>query len=135
VPNLMNPSLLYEVFAIVMPRKVTISSLGRICSALLMLLAILWLSVSLPFVYAAQQQVAATEKVQQTKLKQQQNPLAGTNEEKTESGVVSISEYLHDAVQLTHPIALVVKFEKCHAPSLYIAFHPELHFPPPDLSC
>jgi hypothetical protein len=70
-------------------------SLKHIISALLMVVALLWLTISVPFVYAAQQ--AQQEEVQkQSSNCEDNNPLANTIEEKNESSVNTLSEYLHD---------------------------------------
>lgn len=99
---------------------------------MLMLLALLWLSVSTPFIYAAQQQLAALS--QPTAAgDEDRNPLASTNEEKSASGVYAISEYLHEVTVAGTPTAYLVKYEKCHPSNLYFAYHPELHSPPPNI--
>lgn len=110
------------------------ASNGILASALLMLLALLWLTVSTPFVYASQQK-GAIEKASKVKDGQENNPLPGASEEKTETGVGSISEYLHEVSLPVLPFTALVKFEKCHPADLYFAFHPELHCPPPDSLC
>lgn len=104
---------------------------GIWASALLMLLALLWLTVSLPFVYKCQQQVAALAKLSEEK-KETVNPLAGTNEEKSESGVNTISEYLHETTLPAAPFGTPLRFDKCHPADLYFAYHPELLCPPPN---
>ena len=104
-----------------------------VASALLMLVALLWLTVSTPFVYACQQQVAAAAKKEgAAKAAQTNNPLSGTNEEKPESGTSNLSEYLHEIVLPGHVSQPQAKYEKCHSSNLYLAFHPELLCPPPN---
>ncbi|OLY93941.1 hypothetical protein SAMN05444008_1112 [Cnuella takakiae] len=114
-----------------MATKSSISSNGKWASAILMLLALLWLSVSTPFVYAAQQKLAAIEKGISS-ADDETNPLAGTNEEKSESGVYALSEYLHETMLAGNVATCLVKYEKCHPSNLYFAYHPELHSPPPN---
>ena len=103
-------------------------------SSVLMIIALVWLTVSTPYVYAAQ--TAKHAPVSQNCDNQQDeecpNPLTNTTEEKTESGVNNLSEYLHEAHILEHGFTIIEKYEKCHADDLYFAYHPELISPPPD---
>ncbi len=94
-----------------------------------MMLALAWLTVSTPFVYASQQQVAA-QKAADTKGS---NPFANTTEEKTESGPNTLSEYLHDAHEHFQYVPAQQQNHKCHSSDLYYAFHPELISPPPEV--
>jgi hypothetical protein len=118
-----------------MATKTTKSSNGLWASAVLMLLALLWLTVSLPFVYEHQQKMAALEQTAAGKADKNTNPLAGTNEEKSESGVNTLSEYLHETELPAAPLLALVKYEKCHPADLYFAYHPELLCPPPNGVC
>ena len=86
-----------------------------------MVIALIWLTISLPFVYAAQQ-----------KFKCQLEFSTNTTEEKTESGVNTLSEYLHEAHALTHPVSIFKNAYKCHSRDEFVAFHPEYVSPPPD---
>jgi hypothetical protein len=99
-----------------------------------MIIALLWLTISAPYVYAAQ--TAKHSLISNLCDSQQEeecaNPLTNTTEEKTESGVNSLSEYLHEAHILEHGFVIIEKYEKCHADDLYFAYHPELVSPPPD---
>lgn len=115
-----------------MPRKQAIYSLGHLSAALLMLLALLWLTVSTPFVFKAQQKGIAVEKGIQGKTSDAQDPFSGTTEEKTESGLSALSEYLHDIAYPEQHFKVLVKYEKCHSSGLYLAYHPDLLCPPPD---
>jgi hypothetical protein len=101
-----------------------------------MMLALVWLTVSTPFVYAAQEQVNSVGTIQDisTDIDDESNPFANTTEEKTESGGNTLSEYLHDMHQHLQYIAVVEKYSKCHPSDLYYAFHPELISPPPEAS-
>lgn len=86
-----------------------------------MVVALIWLTISLPFVYQAQQQ-----------LKCQSEYSTNTTEEKTESGVNTLSEYLHEAHGYIHPESLFKNIYKCHSNDEFVAFHPEHISPPPD---
>lgn len=104
---------------------------SKIASSLLMILTLLWLSVSAPFVSADQKiKKEVTEKKASDKTAN--NPYANTNEEKSENGVNTLSEYLHEVTHLEHPLMIVKQFHKCHSSDLYLAFHPELISPPPE---
>lgn len=102
-----------------------------------MMLALVWLTISIPFVYAAQQQVASMAVAHDISADVDDNsncnPFANTTEEKTEGGGNTLSEYLHDMHLLLHYVAAVEKYSKCHPSDLYYAFHPELISPPPDV--
>ncbi len=114
------------------------SKWGRTNAALLMAAALLWLTVSVPFVYAAQQ-----ASVQLITLnyngsggedeKAGLNLFANATEEKTESGSNTLSEYLHNIHLHLYYVNVEDEFTKCHSSDLYYAFHPELISPPPEL--
>lgn len=109
--------------------------------SVLMLVTLLWLTVSTPFVYASQLQ-----------LEQQQAPLSqsspdddsddeqactplgsNTTEEKTSCSVNSLSEeYLHFDSELFHLAELSLNHTRTHTVSEYVAFHGELLCPPPN---
>jgi len=103
-------------------------------SSVLMIVALLWLTISIPFVYAAQssQHALLVLLCEEQPEEGPTNPLANTTEERVESGPNNLSEYLHEAHSLEHGFIILAKFEKCHADDLYFAFHPELHSPPPN---
>lgn len=110
------------------PKKGTYSK-GQIAAALLMLVTLLWLSVSTPFVYQSQQ-ASATEKASDAEQNNYQSPLP--DEEKSQSGFSSINEYLHEDRHEAQFTAVPLLFEKCHSSGLYVAYHPEQHCPPPN---
>jgi hypothetical protein len=104
-------------------------------SSIVMLCALAWLTISLPFVYADQQDKKIAALQEQTDVPVEDsnsNLLTNTTEEKTEGGVNTLSEYLHDVHAQEHATIIVKQYYKCHASDLYFAFHPELISPPPD---
>ena len=117
--------------------------LVRWVSGIFMMLVLLWLTVSTPFVTSFQAQMKEQEK--QTKKNTAAactdkdasncNPFANTTEEKTESGSLSFSEeYLHDNHhENIHTLDDLLKHDNCQHSALYIAFHGELISPPPEL--
>lgn len=107
-------------------------NIAKLVSCILMMLALAWLTVSTPFVYAGQQQVAAQKAAANGVDTKGSNPFANTTEEKTESGGNTLSEYLHDAPVPFKEAPAQEEFHKCHSSDLYYAFHPELISPPPE---
>jgi hypothetical protein len=116
----------------------------QLASAILMMLALVWLTVCTPFVYESQQRFA-----QQTKLggatadlgdlgcpeEETGNPLGNTNEEKKPSGGNSFSEeYLHHHHVEDLFISPISQFHKSENASVYNAFHGEVHVPPPNVA-
>jgi cytoskeletal protein RodZ len=108
-------------------------------SSVFMMLALAWLTISLPFVYSAQQ---VTETRQTTKsaspdtaaTEEDSNPFANTTEEKTPNSVNTPSEeYLHDSHASENYITVPSTEYKVEHVSTYIAFHGELISPPPDI--
>jgi hypothetical protein len=55
-----------------------------------------------------------------------------TNEEKSESGISLLAEYLHHILEIEHTFFSLDLLHKSPASSLYLAFHPELIIPPPE---
>lgn len=97
--------------------------------SLLMMVLLLWLTVSMPFVYTVQQDAAVEQ------LNTDGNdvdPFPGAAEEKVETGGGGLSEYLHETHHglVSLPVALLLY--KPHPDDYYSAFHPELVSPPPE---
>ena len=106
---------------------------GNIISCLTMILALAWLTISLPFVNEYYQ-LAKSSSEHSSQQDNSANPLTNTTEEKNESSVSSVSEeYLHDHNEHEHHLSLIEKFFKCHPSDLYYEFHPELISPPPEV--
>ena len=97
-----------------------------------MILALVWLSISIPFVYAAQQQARASQKVwkKSSPANDNSNPLSGSTEEKTPNSNIN-EEYLHHVEDVIAQPVVVEKNHPVHSIPLYIAFHGELLSPPP----
>jgi hypothetical protein len=95
-----------------------------------MIIALLWLTISTPFVFASQQ---AQQKEIQKQAGTDKNPLSTTTEEKNESSVSTLSEYLHDLNSMSHHFIVLTRMYKCHTSDLYYAYHPELLSPPPEV--
>lgn len=98
-------------------------------AAMLMILALVWLTISIPFVYAAEKALKA--QTQSPSGCEDSNPFANTTEEKSETNTTSVSEYLivHISQELTFTV--VIKIYNRHSADLYFAFRPEAIYPPP----
>ena len=76
-------------------------SIAQIASALFLIASLLWLTISLPFVFESQQHAAkqAKQTSAQTPLggtEEESNPFGSTTEEKAPSSNSLSEEYLHD---------------------------------------
>lgn len=102
--------------------------------SIFMMLALAWLTVSTPFVYACYKDVAAVEKQQcgQNADEEDCNPFSNTTEEKSHNSFTTLSEYLHDTYHADHHFTIVDRFHRGHSYDLYLAYHPELLSPPPE---
>ena len=100
------------------------------------MLALAWLTISLPIVYSAQK-ISDEKRAEQTGKTQTDeeadNSLVNTTEEKTAGNSSSLSEeYLHDAHHTEHFVTeLSIEYRLEHF-STYIAFYGDLESPPPD---
>ena len=115
-------------------RKQNNYTIKNVASTLIMLFALAWLTVSLPYVYSYQQKHKEVVKQMNVSVPEEENeiPFANTTEEKTESNSNTLSEYLHDLHHNENFSLAIQKYYKCHPSDLYFAFHPELISPPPD---
>jgi hypothetical protein len=107
-------------------------------SALFMIAALAWLTISAPFVYASQQEIAKQNSSAAAELlipgtEEEANPLNGSTEEKTPKTLNSVSEeYLHDNHRSEYFLSLASQFHKGEDATTYIAFHGEILVPPPN---
>ena len=103
-----------------------------------MLLAVLWLTVSLPFVYESQQQSERNQIANQDSSENSEessNPFGNTTEEKNPNSSNSFSEeFLHDHHINDHYFSIAAQHHKCENIATYIAFHGDLEVPPPDVA-
>jgi hypothetical protein len=107
-------------------------------SAIFMILALLWLTVSTPFVFASQQHFAQQGKIVDVSTplsgtdEEASNPFSSTTEEKNPTSTSFSEEFLHD-----HPVTPAflpgtLQYHKGENDGTYIAFHGELLVPPPN---
>jgi hypothetical protein len=95
-----------------------------------MITALLWLTVSTPFIYQAQRVQKEIQK--QSQQTQDNNPFSNTNEEKNESSVNTLSEYLHEPSELENNFIVLTRLFKLYSSKIYFEYHPELISPPPE---
>jgi hypothetical protein len=114
-------------------------NLSQLASALFMIMALSWLTISAPFVNAARQQ--------ETKTSQQKAPFAGAEEEapnpfgnsteeknsKSSNSTLS-EEYLHELHISEYFVSIASATYNRENESTYVAFHGELLVPPPNRS-
>ena len=103
----------------------------QIASVLVMMLALFWLLVSLPFIHAAQQ-VEKQAIHANAGIENDEVPFTDTNEEKSKNGKSTVIEYLNELSEINNLFTLLRRCFKCHSDDVYVAFHSELISPPPD---
>lgn len=106
-------------------------------SSILMIVALLWLTVSTPFVFKSQQQAEQYEKLigknQSVPLDDNdQNPYGNTTEEKAPASSSIQEEFLHENHTSEYFLLLASQYPELENSGIYIAFHGELHVPPPN---
>jgi hypothetical protein len=113
----------------------------QLASAIFMILALLWLTISAPFVFASQQQQARQDKMANAGTpingneEEAANPFGNTTEEKAPNGSNSLSEeYLHDHPITDHFFSIALQYHTLENAGTYVAFHGELLVPPPNLA-
>ena len=111
----------------------------QLASAVFMIAALLWLTISAPFVYAGQKLIAGQEQAAGTGLplagneEEAANPFGNTTEEKAPSGGNTFSEeYIHDLHKHDHFFLILLRYHKSENAGTYLAYHGELDVPPPD---
>ena len=115
-------------------------SVFQLASAVFMILALLWLTISTPFVYDNQQKQSQNIKMvsAQSSLaddgEEESNPFSNTTEEKNPNSNTVTEEYLHSHHIVDHFLFIASQKYKCENAGTYIAFHGELLVPPPDVA-
>ncbi len=107
-----------------------------------MMAALLWLTISLPFVYAGQQEIAKQQQSENSSFpltgneEESANPFGNGNstEEKAPGNNSFSEEYLHDHHKEDGLFALAKQYRSCENARDYIAFHGELLVPPPNMA-
>lgn len=116
-------------------------SIRHIISSVVMILSLIWLTISLPYVYAAQQKLALNKITNAKEAKgipgdesnqDGNNPFANTTEEKVATNVNLTEEYLHHQEEPLPISTDKLSHSHHHSYDVYIAFYGELLSPPPD---
>lgn len=122
-----------------MKRSRKIYSVSQLFSAVIMILALMWLTVSTPFVLASQQEITKKHKMEKTSTpitasEEETTKVPGTNtEEKTPGGNYISEEFLHDNHKADFFFSLSMQYHKLDNAGTYIAYHGELLVPPPNV--
>ena len=110
-------------------------------SAVLMIVALLWLTISTPFVFKCQQKIAKQHSTAKADIpvngneEESATPLGNTTEEKAPTSINSLSEeYLHDNHHSDYLLLINSQFHKGENAEVYVAYHGELHVPPPNVA-
>ncbi len=111
----------------------------QLASSVFMIMALLWLTMSAPFVYAGQQLQAKYNAAKaSTPLagneEETANPFGNTTEEKSPGSTSFSEEFLHDHHKAEYFFFISAKYHKAENSDTYTAFHGELLVPPPNLA-
>lgn len=60
------------------------------------------------------------------------NPFGNTTEEKNPNSSSFSEEYLHDHHHSDHFMSVILRYHNCENSDTYVAYHGELHVPPPN---
>lgn len=115
-----------------------IYSAFQLGSAVFMILALMWLTVSTPFVVSFQQEQAKhkTSKAASAPVSSEEEsskPINSSSEEKAPNTSSLSEEYLHTFHIISHFYEEVSQYHKHENSNTYIAFHGELLVPPPNM--
>jgi hypothetical protein len=104
----------------------------HVVSSLFMIVALVWLTLSTPFVYDAQQSLKKEAQKESKQTGDNTNPFSNTTEEKNESSVNTLSEYLHEPPCIEKNFIMLTRLYKGYPSNIYYEYHPELLSPPPE---
>lgn len=101
-----------------------------------MILALLWLTISAPFVFLAQQELNLAGTIENSPLpgaeEDSTSPFGNNTEEKAPSSTSLSEEYIHDHHAHEHFFIETLQHVGKGNDGTYIAFHGELLVPPPN---
>ena len=127
-------SLAYTIFVAWMKSRPSYK-LKHVVAATVMFFALAWLTVSLPYVYSFQKELAKQESrsapVDSPVDNEESNPLANTTEEKAPSSTVS-EEWLHHTDEHNFILSYKLNHDHRHSYDVYVAYHGEVQSPPPN---
>ncbi len=122
-----------------MKRGYKIYSISQLVSAIVMILALVWLTVSSPFVFATQQELAKQQKMEKTAIPVTDSEEGSSNsdssnaEEKTTGNNSLIEEYLNNNNKGYCLFSASIQYHMSVNSDIYIAFHGEQLVPPPNV--
>lgn len=125
-------SLIITFVHFYMNQRPTTYPLYKLFTALFLILTLGWLTISLPFVYNAQQhasEISPSKGEDNSTSNNNFNPFSNTTEEKTPD---QVQEYLHAQNEHLDFQTKNLDHLDTHACKVYIAFHGELLCPPPN---
>ena len=101
-------------------------------SAVVMILALLWLTVSAPFVLKAEIELAKKYAVSANipVAEEEANPFGANTEEKSPGS--TSEEYFHDQSKMSEFFSTIQRYHLLINDDTYIAYHGELDVPPPN---
>lgn len=104
-------------------------------SAMFMVASLVWLTISAPIVFNAQQHAAAQQASlpDETEWPEDDFPLSNSTEEKSPGNPGVQEEYLHDEEDNLLLCARSLKHARKNPPAVYFAYHGELLSPPPEV--
>lgn len=116
-----------------MKARPTYRAFHRIAAAL-MIAALTWLTISIPYVYSFQKEIAKQEAKSapfDTPVdNEESNPLTNTTEEKVPTTVSE--EYLHHTDDHNYLFSYKLSHDNRHSYDIYVAYHGEVQCPPPN---
>lgn len=120
-----------------MKGKITTYNYFQKASAIFMILALAWLTVSAAFIYPVTKQnkdTAAAQYPADDNQEEGSKPLPNSTEEKNPASGSLLEEYLHDNHTDEHFFSVVLHHHTHENADDYVAYHGELHAPPPNFS-
>lgn len=106
--------------------------------SIILMLSLVWLTISLPFVYNAREaskQLYSSTDTPVANEEECDNSLINTTEEKSSNVNSALEEFLHDVTSdELSPVTITLTY-RIEQVSTYIAFYGELISPPPDSNC
>jgi len=112
-------------------KSIPIYRLKQIVATTAMFFALAWLTVSLPYVYSFQKELAKQESKASPVDNEESNPLSNSTEEKAPSSTVS-EEWLHHSDEHNYIFSYKLNHDHCHSYNVYVAYHGEVQCPPPN---
>jgi len=114
---------------------VSVYKVKHMVAAVVMFFALAWLTVSLPYLYSFQKELAKQESksapVDSPLDNEESNPQANSTEEKAPSSTVS-EEWLHHSDEHNYIFSYKLNHDHCHSYDVYVAYHGEVQCPPPN---